>query len=405
MAWEYLEHQKVIAEEAEAIIRENAIVYLSMEERTGKSGTVIRMCENLRPHFILIITKKRAIEGWQEHLDNLPTKKNYTIINYEMVHKVQLDKYQLIVLDEAHANLSMFPKPGKRWKDVEKLTRGKPLAYLSATPSAQSYSQLFNQLALSTWSPWRHFPNFYKWFEHYGVPKSKFISGRTIIDYSETREDRVMNDVKHLFISYTRKELGFLHEPKDILHTVELHPKLVELQREMTKKRFIDSGHEILRSKNEWVGDTPMKHLTALHQLEGGTLKINDQESIILDDMFLVKIHYILNKWGDEKNNVIFYHYKQEEHLLKKWFKNSRILQATSFAEGVDLHTYDNLIVYSMDFSTARYSQRRARQANIKRKDAINVHFILVKKGISEQVYDTVALKKANFVDSYFEGI
>ena len=405
MSWEYLEHQKVIAEEAEAIMRENALVYLSMEERTGKSGTVIKMCENLRPHFILIVTKKRAIPGWEEHLANLPHKKNYTVINYEMVHKVQLDKYQLIILDEAHANLSMFPKPGKRWKAVEKLTRGKPIAFLSATPSAQSYSQLFNQLALSTWSPWRMYPNFYKWYEVYGKPKSKFISGRTIIDYSDTFEEKVMKDVEHLFISYTRKDLGFLHEPKDIIHKVSLHPELVTLQRKMSKDRYVGEGNDILRSKNEWVGDTPMKHLTALHQLEGGTLKIDEHESIILEEKYLSKIHYILEEFGDKKENVIFYHYKQELVLLQKWFKHSRILQATSFAEGVDLSDYDYLIVYSMDFSTARYSQRRARQANIKRKEAIEVQFILVEKGISEQVYDTVALKKANFVDSYFNGV
>lgn len=404
MSWSYLEHQLVIAEEAEAIIRENAIVYFSMEERTGKSGTVIKMCENLRPHFILIVTKKRAIPGWEEHLKNLPHKKKYTIINYEMVHKVQLDKYQLIILDEAHSNLSMYPKPGKRWKAVEKLTRGKPIAYLSATPSAQSFSQLFNQFALSSWSPWRRFPNFYKWFEQYGVPKSKFISGRTIIDYTTTH-DNVMKEVDHLFISYTRKDLGFLHEPKDIIHKITLHPDIVSLQKRMSKDRYIPEGHEVLKSQNEWVGDTPMKHLTALHQLEGGTLKIDEHESISFPEKYLTKIAYILEKFGDKKENVIFYHYKQEKILLEKWFKNSRVLQATSFAEGVDLSSYDYLIVYSMDFSTARYSQRRARQANIHRKDSIEVQFILVEKGISEQVYDTVALKKANFVDSYFEGV
>ena len=55
-----------------------------------------------------------------------------------------------------------------------------------------------------------------------------------------------------------------------------------------------------------------------------------------------------------------------------------------------------------MNFSTAQYTQRRARQANMNRKTAIKVHFILVKGAISEQVYNTVAINKKNFVDKYY---
>lgn len=77
-------------------------------------------------------------------------------------------------------------------------------------------------------------------------------------------------------------------------------------------------------------------------------------------------------------------------------------MQATSYAEGVDLHKYKHLIIYSQDFSTARHTQRRARQANKARHEAITVHFLLVKKGCSEQVYKTVSVNKKNFVDSVF---
>jgi len=68
----------------------------------------------------------------------------------------------------------------------------------------------------------------------------------------------------------------------------------------------------------------------------------------------------------------------------------------------VDLSAYRHLIIYSQDFSTARHSQRRARQANKKRDTAIKVHFYLVKGAISEQVYKTVSINKTNFVDSVF---
>ena len=149
------------------------------------------------------------------------------------------------------------------------------------------------------------------------------------------------------------------------------------------------------------MADTPMKLLVGLFQLEGGTLKIDEDNSV--DLLATSKINYIKKTWGDTKDLVIFYHFKYEELKLKKHFRNAKILQATSFAEGVDLSMYKTLVIYSMDFSTARYSQRRARQANMKREEEINVHYLLVNGGISEQVYKTVAVNKTNFIDKYFD--
>ena len=62
-----------------------------------------------------------------------------------------------------------------------------------------------------------------------------------------------------------------------------------------------------------------------------------------------------------------------------------------------------HLIIYSQDFSTARHTQRRARQANMNRDEPIIVHYLLVKGGISEQVYNTVTINKTNYVDLLFE--
>src|SRR5690606_37668489 len=96
------------------------------------------------------------------------------------------------------------------------------------------------------------------------------------------------------------------------------------------------------------------------------------------------------------------YNYIDDGIKLRQHFRSAEILQATANAECVDLSMYEHLIVYSQDFKTAKYSQRRARQANKYRKTKITVHFLLVKGGISEQVYNTVALNKENFVDSVF---
>lgn len=361
---------------------------------TGKTLTSILLCEKTKANNILVITKKKALDGWKDTLQKVKEiNKNYACINYESLHKLDSTKtYDLIIIDEAHANLSAYPKVGTIWKSVYKLTKGKPIIFLSATPSAQTYAQLYHQMKLSSWSPWLKYKNFYEWHKVYGIPKSIFAAGRQIMQYNEVKIDKVEADVKELFISYTRQELGFEHEPNDIVHYIELDDKTKLLYNELNK----DS---IIKSLN-YVADTAMKLLQGLYQLEGGTLKIDESSSISTTSR--EKIEFILKTFGDVASLVIFYHFKQEEHKLKSVFKQATILQATSFAEGVDLSHFKTLCIYSMDFSTARYSQRRARQANMKRSEPIDVHYLLVKGGISEQVYNTVAVNKTNFIDRYF---
>lgn len=387
-------HQVDIAKQAFDILKVNGIVYLAMEERTGKTLTSILTVEHSKiAQKILVITKKKALDGWFDTLAKYKTDKLFDVVNYHQVDKKNPKDYQLVIIDEAHAYLSKYPKVGEIHKSVAKFTKDKPIIYLSATPSAQGYSLLYHQFSLSNWSPWRHYSNFYKWFEVYGVPRTRFIGGKQFKEYNTTKEDLVKKDVDHLFISYSRVDLGFEHEPNDVVHFVELEQTTKKLYKEL------ETNNLVKVNELEIIADTPMSLLTKLHQIEGGTIKY-EEDSLAIGN--LEKITYILDKWGDSEDLVIFYHYKQEEKLLKRYFNKAQILQASSFAEGVDLSMYEHLVIYSMNFSTSQYTQRRARQANMKREQIINVHFILVKGGISEQVYKTVAVNKSNFVDKYY---
>ena len=386
-------HQVDISSQALDILRKHMIAYLAMQERTGKTLTSILICEQTKCNNILVITKKKALEGWKDTLSKFTHTKTYECINYESLHKLETTNYDLIIIDEAHSNLGAYPKVGKTWKEVYKLTKGKPIIYLSATPSAQTYAQLFHQLKLSSWSPWIKYPSFYNWHKDYGIENIIYLGGRQIKQYNEVKSEKVMKDVEHLFISYTRTELGFEHEPTDILHYVELAEPIKLIYNSLMKDRIVTvAGHEV-------IADTVMALRTKLHQLEGATLKQEDK-NIFLSN--IDKISYILKTWGDSNDLVIFYQYQNELSLLKQIFKSATILQGTSFAEGVDLSMYETCVVYSMDFSTAKYTQRRARQCNMKRDTPIDFHFLLVKGAISEQVYQTVAVNRTNFVDSYF---
>ena len=386
------QHQIDISSQALDILRKHMIVYLAMQERTGKTLTSILICEQTKCNNILVITKKKALVGWIDTLSKYKHNKTYECINYESLHKCTF-KPDLVIIDEAHSNLGAYPKVGKTWKEVFKFTKGKPIIYLSATPSAQTYAQLYHQFKLSSWSPWIKYPSFYNWHKDYGIENIIYLGGRQLKQYNEVKSVKVMKDVEHLFISYTRTELGFEHEPNDILHYIDLSSEIKEYYNSLLKDRVATiAGTEV-------IADTVMALRTKLHQLEGSTLKQEDK-NIFLSK--LDKIDYILKTCGDSKDLVIFYQYQNELSLLKQTFKSATILQGTSFAEGVDLSMYETCIVYSMDFSTAKYTQRRARQCNMKRDTPIDFHFLLVKGAISEQVYQTVAVNRANFVDSYF---
>ena len=385
-------HQIEKAEQATLVLKEHMIAYLAMEERTGKTLAAILVAEGLNINNVLVITKKKAKDGWLKTLKQFSHDKVYTVINYHTATKIT-GKYDLVILDESHNYISAFPKAGKLWRDVAELTKGVPLLYISATPYAQGPQQLYHQLKLSSWSPWLRYRNFYLWFKEYGTPYTLPINGIKIPQYDKVRTDKVLADVNHLFITGTRAELGFEYEPDDIIHYLELSEPTRNVYNDLVK-------HDITElSIGTLVCDTSPKLRTSLHQLEGGTIKLNDKRYILSNTE---KVDFILKTFGDVSTLVIMYNYIAEKEKLEKYFKNALILQATSYAEGVDLHEYKDLVIYSQDFSTARHTQRRARQCNMNRKEEIKVHFLLVKGAISAQVYKTVSKNKKNFVDSVF---
>lgn len=386
-------HQDELSDVGLELLRENAILYLAMEERTGKTLTAILVAEKSTAKSILVITKKKAHKGWVETFKAFKHIKKYVVTTYHQAYKFANVSYDLVILDESHNYISAFPKPGTMWRQLKPMLANKPLIYLSATPHAQGPQMLFHQFALSSWSPWIHHKNFYQWFRLYGKPYELKINGLNIRQYDRCEEKMIISCVEHLFITKTRKELGFEHEPKDKVHYIELSKETKALYNELIQDEIAYLPQGTL------VCDTSSKLRFSLHMIEGGVIKIEEEYIVLSNEE---KIDYVLNTFGDSAANVIMYNYKAEKIKLERIFKRATLLQATSYAEGVDLSTYSNLIIYSQDFSTARHTQRRARQCNKERKEPITVHYLLVKGGLSQQVYNTVTKNKKNFVDSVF---
>lgn len=385
-------HQLELSKLGYEILRKHMIVYFAMEERTGKTLTSILTAEMCDVKSVLVITKKNAVQDWKDTLDAFPHKHKYNVTNYHQVHKFA--RHDLVILDEAHNYISGYPKQSKLHRTIQAITIRCPIIYLSATPYAQGYQLLYHQFALSSWSPWRKYSSFYNWFRHYGIIDHAWYNGRQVPVYTKTRADLIKPEIEHLFITRTRKELGFDHEPVDKIHYLELNESTRKIYNEIMKDKYYEFGDLALEC------DTPMKLRTSLHMLEGGAAKIDDHYLILPNRE---KIDYILKTWGDTEDLVIYYHYIAEGQKLRRIFKKATILQATSYAEGIDLAHVETIVMYSQDFSTAKHTQRRARQASQDRDKPIVVHFLLVKKAVSEQVYKIVSVNKMNFVDSVFE--
>ncbi len=393
MIWTFQKHQIVGAEWALATVRKYGLAYLSWQERTRKSGTALLAIEKSKAKRCLIITKKKAIPGWQEHLDNHLLTKEYQIINYESAHKVVWD-FDMVILDESHHAISGFPKRSKTWLTIAKLCKGKPIIYLSATPYAEHLGLIYHQLKISKWTPFKD-TNGYDFFRRYGIPHKTRTPYGLQESYSKFQNEKILAKMIHLFDYKTRADVGIEHEPTVKVVVVELSDKNKAWMAEWSKHRVIEINGEMI------AGDSDPKMRTIHYQLEGGTAKVNDYLTIRTGE--LEKIDYIKANYN-LADIAIMAHFIEERALLKEHFPTVPIYSSDGDAEGVDLSHISKLLVYSMSFKTSKHTQRVARQANHDRTKPIEVDVLVAKApGIGYKVYNTVAIKKINFTKLSYE--
>jgi len=405
--WSYQEHQVKGAEWALDTIRQYGLAYLGWKERTRKTGTAILTVENSKAKSCLIITKKNAIDGWRKHFKNLLTLKDYTIVNYESVHTRTKNKagkliytvkpeyltQDFIILDESHHAISSIGRPSTTWKSIRKITIGKPILYLSATPYAEHVGLIFHQLHLSDWTPLK-FRNFYQFHKRYGIPDLRNTPYGLKEQYGKYKKDEVLKLIGHLFDWKTRAEVGIEHEPTVNLVIVPMEETTATLMKEWKRDKYISiAGHDIL-------GDSDAKVRSVHYQLEGGTLKIDDELTIrtgLNEKIDYIKDSYNLN------DIAIMAHFIEERELLHKELPSVPIYSSDGHAEGVDLSHIKKLLIYSMSFKTSKHTQRVARQANHDREEPIIVDVLVMDKpAIGKAIYNTVAIKMKNFIaDSY----
>ena len=95
-------------------------------------------------------------------------------------------------------------------------------------------------------------------------------------------------------------------------------------------------------------------------------------------------------------------HFIEQQKYLAAKFPEFDIFSSNRHKEGVDLSMYDHFVIVSNDYSGSGHLQRMQRNVNINNTKATTVHHLLVKGGISDQVYQAVSQKK-DFNNSVFK--
>lgn len=395
---ELRDYQVSIAERACELLRNFKIAILCMEMRTGKTLTSLYAASLYGANRVLFVSKKKALRSIADDFEKLGKPYEFAIINYEMLHTVT-NNFDLIILDESHS-LGQFPKPSLRTKRLKEICKDTPIIYLSGTPTPEGYSQLYHQMWVSSYSPWRQYQSFYKWFNFYGVAKKRLIYGRDVNDYRTTKIDMVLADVNKFIIAFTQKEAGFETEVEDIIITIPMPDIIKKAITTIRRDKFIKTSDNRLIT-----ADTVVKEMGKVHQLCGGTIKCDNDECLLIDS---TKAEYVNNNFVG-KRIAIFYKYVGEASILIKTFgdkittdsyefnnSNDKIFisQFQSGREGVNLSTADCIIMFNIDFSAVSYWQSRARLMLKDRDREAKIYWLFFEGGIEPKIYESVKNKK-----------
>ena len=395
---ELRDYQLKIAEDGNKILTENRILYLSMQVRTGKTATSMGVAKLFGANNVLFLTKKKAIQSIEEDYIEFGYDKHFkiTIINDESMHKTE-GSFDLIVHDEHH-RFGSFPKPGKATKLFKSSYSHLPMIFLSGTPSPESFSQMYHQFWVSRCSPWNDYKNFYQWSHDYVNIQQKRIGSFMHNDYSSGKEDKIMQSIAHLMITFTQEEAGFTSKIDEEVLYVPQSNIIRGITTRLIKDLIVEGDKEVI------LADTAVKLMQKLHQLYSGTVKFESGNSMIIDT---TKAEFIKDRFAGSKIGI-FYVFKEEYKLLQQVFGEDNLtndlnefnttdkniaLQIVSGREGISLRNADFLVFYNIQHSAVSYFQGIDRMTTIDRLEN-KVYWIFTEGGIEEKIYKVVKSKK-----------
>jgi len=398
---ELRDYQIDLSKKAVNILKEKKIVYLAMAPRCGKTLTALKIAELFGAKNVLFLTKKKAISSIQNDYYSFGFDFKITIINDEQLENIN-NSYDLIIHDEHH-RFGAFPKPSKRVKEYKLKYSFLPMIFLSGTPAAESYSQMFHQFWVSSYTPFNQYGSFYKWSKTFVNVKPKHLGHGVVNDYSDAKKDLIDLVIDPYILKYTQKESGF--ESKVNEHVIYIPELCQNLIFKLKKDKVIVGKEETI------LADSGAKMMQKIHQLESGTIKFESGKSQSLD---YSKAIFIRDKFKGKKIAILYY-YVEELELLKQVFPNHTndlnefnttgkdfIGQQYSTALGVNLSKAECLVFYNFGFSGTNFIQARDRMT-IKERLINDVYFVYSKGSLSEKIHQVIKQKK-NFTEKQYEN-
>ena len=396
------DYQKDIVKRGIDIIADHQLLYLQMEVRTGKTLTALAICEELGAASVLFITKKKAISSILADYENYGFDFYINVINNESLHKVE-GEYDIVVSDEHHRNAS-FPKPNKSAKIIKQRWANLPMIFLSGTPNAESYSQVYHQYWLSNNSPFKQWPNFYKWAQNFVNITTRNFGYADVKDYSQADYTKIKPFIDKHIITYTQKQAGFESNVNEHILHCDMKPITLQIIKQLKKDKIVQGHNGVI------IADTAVKLQNKIHQLCSGTCILEDGTTAIIDHS---KAEFIRDKFKGKKIGI-FYKFKGELQILKDIFGDSLCteldefngtdkniaLQIISGREGISLREADALVYYNIDFSSISYFQSKDRMTTMDRQ-ANDVYWVFARKGIEAKIYKNVINKKDYTVNMF----
>lgn len=393
-------------------ITKHWLVYLAMEMRLGKTLCALIIAREIKAKRVLFITTRKAYPGVVGDHALLDPPYEFTVTTYGMAKKYLNYNPDVVIVDETH-RMGAFPRPGKTWTTIRRICDGRRVMMLSGTPSPESYSQLYHQLALSSFSPLARYHNFYRFADEFVEKYEIQINGMDITQYDRCDGRKLWPHIKHLFVTLSQKEAGFQSEVVEKTLHVRMSPHAVDIFKRLKRDRIY-----LHPNGQAAVCNGGAQMMNKLWQISSGTLIFDetvqgkiDPDGVVIDTS---KASFIREYFFGRKI-VIFYKFKAEEKMLKMFFPDhtddfhkfnesdnlTGLVQIQSGSEGTNWRTADALVYYNLDFSAKVYLQSRMRSQDYTREKAAEIFFVFSDHGIEDLIYKAVT-NKQDFTYGYY---
>lgn len=392
-------HQVKFSKEVNSILNKYNICYLAGQVRSGKTLTALESARLFGAESVLIITKKNAISSILKDYENFCFKYNLVAINYESLHKLDHNNFDLVIYDEAHS-LGKFPKPSKRTKQCKQLFYTTPCILMSGTPAVESYSQFYHQFYVSKFSPFKEYKTFYKWANEFVTKRELKLPTHTVIDYSRAKVKEINKIIAPYLVKMTQQDAGFSSTVTEHIIRIKTPDIVTKLANKLLKDRAIEGQTGFI------IGDTPANLQNKTHQIVNGHCIIEREDLSRFTKVFSkYKADYIKEHFKGKKIAIMYY-YQAELEILKEVFEDNITTDLEEFnntsknfalqqssTEGMNVSKAEAIVYMNLGFSGKNYLQSRDRLTVKGRSDNL-VYFICEDFGMTEEILKTVRSKK-----------